>query len=72
LAKDYSVLGYKQDFCKTCPPDVVGTTPTLKVVNKEIRRWPDGKEEIVCLMCEFSSRSTGQSQEKSLPQTAGT
>jgi hypothetical protein len=55
----FVVTGYQQGFCHTCPPDIPDTplkTPSVRVVNKEERTYPEGIKEYVCLSCEHSQQ----------------
>ena len=53
--QDYIVVGYKQDFCYECPPDIIGGIESCVVRNKEVRQFNGGRVERVCLVCEFKS-----------------
>ena len=66
--KDFEVIGRVQDYCQECPPDQIVPTPSIKVVNKEIRRFPDGRFERICLACEFTTKEKQKQVEQNALQ----
>ena len=70
--KDYEVVGYIPEICRSCDPDIPFKVAIHVFRNKEVRRYhKSGNIERVCLVCEFKTkldRETEQQKSAPLPE----
>ena len=60
----YVVIRREPGVCHGCPPDLLFNTEISVVRNKEVRKFPDGREEKVCLVCENKTQLRKESRQE--------